>query len=161
MAKKKNTNDSPNEKVICENRRARHDYIVLDSIECGIVLVGSEVKSLRAGGISLSESFAKIKNGEVWLINCNIPEYFEASRFNHRPTRDRKLLLHHSEIRRFAKRADAKGITLVPLRMYFSKGKAKVLLGLCQGKQEHDKRDAKRKADTEKGLRAAMMKRHR
>lgn len=155
---KKNKIDTPGEKIISENRRAKHDYNILDSVECGMVLVGSEVKSLRNGSVSLAEAYAKIKNNEVWLLNCDIPEYFEATHFNHRPKRDRKLLLHRREIDRFAKKVLEKGITLVPLRLYFKEGKAKLLLGLCRGKQEHDKRDAKKKADVERGLRMFKMK---
>lgn len=159
MAKsKKEKNDAPNEKVVTENRKARHDYNVLDTLECGIVLVGSEVKSLRAGSVSLAEAYAKVKNGEVWLMNCDIPEYIEANRFNHRPKRDRKLLMHRTEIKRFANRAFEKGLTLVPLKLYFSKGKAKLLLGLCKGKQDYDKRAAKKDADAKKTLRKATMK---
>ncbi|MDO5579865.1 MAG: SsrA-binding protein SmpB [Planctomycetia bacterium] len=155
---KKNKNENPGEKIVSENRRARHDYDILDSVECGMVLVGSEVKSLRNGSVSLAESYAKIKNREVWLISCDIPEYFEATHFNHRPKRDRKLLLHRREIDRFAKKVLEKGITLVPLKLYFKDGKAKLLLGLCRGKQEHDKREAKKKADVERGLRMYKMK---
>jgi len=148
-----------NERTIAENRKARHDYHVLDSLECGIVLVGSEVKSLRNGAVALSEAFGKVKNGEVWLVNCDIPEYAEANRFNHKPKRERKLLLHRREIQRFAMRAYEKGLTLVPLKMYFKEGKAKVLLGLCKGKQDFDKRAAKKKAESDRGLRLAMMRR--
>ena len=162
MAKNKNKKDkqqNPNERVIAQNRKASRDYIVLDSLECGIVLRGSEVKSLRVGTVSLSESYARIRNGELWLVGCDIPEYFEANRFNHEPRRDRKLLLHRREIDRFATKAFAKGITLVPLKMYFKEGKAKVLVGLCQGKQKSDKREAMKKAETEKALRQSMMRR--
>jgi len=150
-----------NERVIAENRKARHDYNVLDTLECGIVLVGSEVKSLRGGTVALSEAYAKVRNGEVWLINCDIPEYVEANRFNHKPKRERKLLLHRREIQRFAMRAQEKGQTLVPLKIYFKEGKAKVLLGLCKGKQEFDKRHAQKKAEADKGLRLAQMHRLR
>lgn len=156
--KKKTDASSPNERVVCENRKARHDYHILETLECGIVLVGSEVKSLRSGTVALAESYAKVKNGEVWLVNCDIPEYTEANRFNHRPKRDRKLLLHKSEVRKFANRAFEKGLTLVPLKLYFSKGKAKLLLGLCKGKQDYDKREAKKESDAKRGLRASMMK---
>ena len=148
-----------NERTVAENRKARHDYHVLDSLECGIVLVGSEVKSLRNGTVALSEAFGKVKNGEVWLVNCDIPEYAEANRFNHKPKRERKLLLHRREIQRFAMRAYEKGLTLVPLKMYFKEGKAKVLLGLCKGKQDFDKRAAKKKAESDRGLRLALMRR--
>ncbi|MDR0522436.1 MAG: SsrA-binding protein SmpB [Planctomycetaceae bacterium] len=157
--KAKNKPENTNERTIAENRKARHEYSVLDSMECGIVLAGSEVKSLRNGTAVIGDAYGKVRNGEVWLVNCDIPEYVEANRFNHRPKRDRKLLLHRREIQRFAMRAYEKGLTLVPLKMYFKEGKAKVLLGLCKGKQEFDKRAAKKKAETERGLRLSMMKR--
>ncbi len=118
---------------------------MLDTLECGIVLVGSEVKSLRNGKISLEESYARVKADEVWLIGCDIPEYTEANRYNHLPKRPRKLLLHRREIKRFAGLATQKGLTLVPLKIYFKEGRAKVLLGLCKGKQLHDKREAMKK----------------
>lgn len=165
MAKKKGKNKGKaaegtlsNERTVSENRKAKHDYHVLDTLECGIVLVGSEVKSLRNGTVSLSEAYGKIKHGEVWLVGCDIPEYLEANRFNHKPKRDRKLLLHQREINRFAMRAYEKGLTLVPLRLYFKKGLAKVLMGLCKGKQDHDKRAAKKNAEAARGLRLSMMK---
>ena len=163
MGKKKSKQQaaSTNERTIAENRKARHEYNVLDAMECGIVLVGSEVKSLRNGTVALSESYAKVRGGEVWLINCDIPEYLEANRLNHKPKRDRKLLLHRREIQRFAMRAYEKGLTLVPLKMYFKEGKAKVLLGLCKGKQEFDKRAAKKKAEADRGLRLSVMHRQR
>lgn len=154
--KKKTTLDS-NERVVSENRKAKHDYHILETLECGLVLLGSEVKSLRNGTVSLSEAYAKVRNGEVWLVNCDIPAYFEASHFNHRPKRDRKLLLHRREILRFANRALEKGLTLVPLKLYFNNGKAKLLLGLCKGKQDYDKRDSAKKADMNRGLRQTMM----
>ena len=147
-----------NERTVAENRKAKHDYHILESLECGIVLVGSEVKSLRNGTVSLAEAYGKVKGGEVWLIGCDIPEYVEANRFNHKPKRDRKLLMHQREIKRFAMRAYEKGLTLVPLRLYFKKGLAKVLLGLCKGKQDFDKREAKKKAEAARGLRLSMMK---
>ena len=150
-----------NERTIAENRKAKYDYHVLDSLECGIVLVGSEVKSLRNGTVALSEAYGKIKNGEVWLVGCDIPEYAEANRFNHKPKRERKLLLHRREIQRFAMKAYEKGLTLVPLKMYFKEGKAKVLLGLCKGKQDFDKRAAKKKAEADKGLRLSLMRRQK
>ncbi|MGL6194674.1 MAG: SsrA-binding protein SmpB [Thermoguttaceae bacterium] len=150
---------SPNNKVVSENRKARHDYHILDSLECGIMLVGSEVKSLRGGTVSLSEAYGRIKGGEVWLVGCDIPEYVEANRFNHKPKRDRKLLLHQREIKRFAMRAYEKGLTLVPLKIYFKDGRAKVLMGLCKGKQDFDKREAKKKAEADRGLRMSLMRR--
>ncbi|MBR4103130.1 MAG: SsrA-binding protein SmpB [Thermoguttaceae bacterium] len=145
------------ERVVSENRKARHDYDVLESLECGIELVGSEVKSLRCGTVSLAECYARVKKDEVFLVNCDIPEYIDASRFNHKRKRDRKLLLHRREIERFAKRALEKGLTLVPLKLYFKNGRAKLLVGLCRGKQNYDKRQALKKADVERGLRQMKM----
>jgi SsrA-binding protein len=149
----------PNEKNIAQNRKARHNYMVLDSLECGIVLVGSEVKSLRAGHVSLDESYAKIKADEVWLIGCDIAEYAEASHFNHQPKRPRKLLMHRREVKRFAHRAYEKGLTLVPLDMHFKRGKAKVTLGICRGKQQHDKRDSMKKAQAKRDIAREMTRR--
>jgi SsrA-binding protein len=148
-----------NDRVICQNRKATHNFTVLDSLECGIALVGSEVKSLRNGKISLEESYARVREAEVWLIGCDIPEYTEANRFNHVPKRPRKLLLHRREIKRFAGLATQKGLTLVPLKLYFKEGRAKVLLGLCKGKQLHDKREAMKKAETQRNLRQQIAKR--
>jgi SsrA-binding protein len=149
----------PNQKVVCENRKARHNYLVLDTLECGLVLVGSEVKSLRSGRVSLDESYARVKEGEVWLIGCDIPEYLEANRFNHLPKRPRKLLLHRREIERFAGRAFEKGLTLVPLKLYFSQGRAKLLLGICRGKKEYDKREAMKEAAVKRDIQRLMRRR--
>ena len=160
MAKKqdkKKKEDDGIERVVSENRKARFDYDILETLECGIALVGSEVKSLRAGTISLSESYARVRDNEVFLVNCDIPEYIDANRFNHRRKRDRKLLLHKREIQRFAKRALEKGLTLVPLKLYFRQGRAKLLVGLCRGKQKADKRQALKRADAERGLRQLKM----
>ena len=160
MAKKqdkKKKEDDGIERVVSENRKARFDYDILETLECGIALVGSEVKSLRAGTISLSESYARVRDNEVFLVNCDIPEYIDANRFNHRRKRDRKLLLHKREIQRFAKRALEKGLTLVPLKLYFRGGRAKLLVGLCKGKQNYDIRQAMKKQDVERGLRQMKM----
>ena len=154
---KKKKEDDGIERVVSENRKARFDYDILETLECGIALVGSEVKSLRAGTISLSESYARVRDNEVFLVNCDIPEYIDANRFNHRRKRDRKLLLHKREIQRFAKRALEKGLTLVPLKLYFRGGRAKLLVGLCKGKQNYDKRQAMKKQDVERGLRQMKM----
>ena len=154
---KKKTEDDGIDRVVSENRKARFDYDILDQLECGIELVGSEVKSLRAGTASLAESYARVRKDEVYLVNCDIPEYFEASRFNHRRKRDRKLLLHRRVIEKFAKRALEKGLTLVPLKLYFRQGRAKLLVGLCRGKQKADKRQALKRADAERGLRQLKM----
>ena len=149
--------DKPADRVISENRKARHRYQVLDTMECGIVLVGSEVKSLREGRVSLDEAYARLKEGEAWLIGCDIPEYKQAGIWNHEPKRTRKLLLHRSELAKFAARAQEKGLTLVPLKLYFSeRGIAKLQLGLCKGKQEHDKREDLKKKEATRAIDRAM-----
>jgi SsrA-binding protein len=132
---------------------------VLDTLECGLALVGSEVKSLRAGKVSLDEAYARVKGGEVWLIGCDIAEYAEASRFNHNPKRPRKVLMHRREVERFAHRAFEKGLTLVPLEMHFRRGLAKVVLGICRGRQQHDKRQAMKTAQAQRDIRRQMMRR--
>jgi SsrA-binding protein len=148
-----------NERPIAENRKARHEFEVLDTLECGIALVGSEVKSLRQNRVSLDDAFARVRDGEVWLVNCDIPEYPQASRMNHQPKRPRKLLLHKREIRKFAGQAHDKGLTLVPLKLYFSRGRAKVLLGLCRGRKMHDKRERLKEVQTKRDI--ARVLRHR
>ena len=135
--------------MISENRKARHEYEILETLECGIALVGSEVKSLRNGRVSLDEAYGRVEKGEVWLVGCDIPEYDKANQLNHVPKRGRKLLLHRREIAKFAGHAYDKGLTLVPLKMYFSRGRAKLLLGIGRGRKLHDKRQ-KLKADSAK-----------
>jgi SsrA-binding protein len=157
--KKAETPANSNDKIISQNRKARHNYTVLDSLECGLVLVGSEVKSLRNGRVSLEEAYAKIKGEEVWLLGCDIAEYTEANRFNHNPKRPRKLLMHRREVKRFAHRAYEKGLTLVPLEMHFTRGHAKVVLGICRGKQQHDKRETMKNAQVKRDLQRIMMQR--
>jgi SsrA-binding protein len=142
--------------LIAQNRSARHEYEVIDTLECGIVLVGSEVKSLRTGRLSLDEAYGRVKQGEVWLMGCDIAEYVQANQFNHAPRRPRKLLMHRREVKKFAMLAYEKGLTLVPLKMYFKEGRAKVLLGLCKGKKLHDKRQAIKKADVSRDIQRAM-----
>lgn len=159
IKKKGSAETSTNDKVISQNRKARHKYAVLDTLECGIILVGSEVKSLRNGRVSLDEAYARLKGNEVWLVGCDIAEYVEASRFNHNPRRPRKLLMHQREVKRFAHRAFEKGLTLVPLEMHFKRGLAKVMLGICRGKQQHDKRQAMKEAQTKRDLARLMMRR--
>lgn len=148
--------EAKNEKVIAQNRRARHEYQVLDTLECGIVLVGSEVKSLRNGHMSMEEAYARVKDDEVWLIGCDIQEYSYSHQLNHVPKRPRKLLLHRREIRKFASQAYEKNLTLVPLKMYFKRGRAKVLLGICRGKKLYDKRDSMKKRDMQRDIDRAM-----
>ena len=158
-SKKTSQKDDANEKVIAQNRRARHDYAVLDSLECGIALVGSEVKSCRAGQVSLAEAYGRVRGGEVWLVGADIAEYREANQFNHEARRPRKLLLHRREIKKFAAKATQQGLTLIPLKMYFKQGRAKVLLGVCKGQKEFDKRDAMKKAEAKRAIARAMQKR--
>jgi len=131
----------PNERPITENRKARHKFEVLDTLECGLALVGSEVKSLRNGKVSLDEAYVRVKDDEVWLIGCDIQEYTHAATMNHDPRRPRKLLLHRREIKKFAQSAYEKGLTLAPLKLYFKRGRAKLLVGLCRGLKKFDKRE--------------------
>jgi SsrA-binding protein len=148
--------DDKNERVIAENRKARHNYLVLDTLECGIALVGSEVKSLRSGQLSLDEAYARVEGEEVWLVGANISEYPYSHALNHVPKRRRKLLMHRREINKFAGQAFEKGLTLVPLKLYFKAGRAKVLLGICKGKQKHDKRESLKKRDSQRDIDRAM-----
>jgi SsrA-binding protein len=160
MARSKKDDDD-GIKVICRNKRAFHEYHVSDALECGIVLTGTEVKSLRDGAASLEDAYAKIEDGEVWLIGSDIPEYAMGNRMNHKPKRPRKLLLHRSEIAKFAGKATERGFTLVPLKLYFKEGRAKVELAVARGKQVHDKREARKKADAQREIRRAMMDRRK
>src|SRR3954470_4030641 len=143
--------EKPEVESIAKNRRARHDYSILDTYEAGLVLTGSEVKSLRDGKANLSDAYGIVRNGEIFLLNLHISAYERASYNNHEPTRTRKLLLHKREIRRLIGAVERQGLTLVPLELYFKRGIAKVALALGKGKQAHDKReDAKAKdADRE------------
>jgi SsrA-binding protein len=127
-------------KVVTENRKARHDYQILETFEAGIVLTGTEVKSLRAGRANLRDSYAAVENGELWLYNMHISPYEQGNRFNHEPKRTRKLLMHKSEILRLLGRTREKGLTLVPLRVYFREGLAKVELALARGRKTYDRR---------------------
>ena len=138
---------------ICQNRKARHEYLVLDTIEAGIVLAGHEVKSLRQHHASLEGSYAQIVGGEVWLINCNIETYKFASWTEPDPKRKRKLLLKKKQIKSFAEKGSQKGFTLVPLSLYFLNGRAKVELAVCKGKQEHDKRQSLKEKDAKREMR--------
>lgn len=139
-------------KVIATNRRVRHDYAILDTYEAGIALVGTEVKSLRAGRASLVDSFATVDDGEVWLRGLHIPEYERGTWTNHEPRRSRKLLLHKGEILRLVGKLKESGLSLVPLSLYFADGKVKVELGLARGKKAYDKRQAIAKRDAEREM---------
>ncbi len=135
-------------KVVAENRKARFNYAIEDTFEAGIALTGTEVKSIRNGKTTIAESYADTKGGEVWLINCNIPEYLQANQFNHEPKRPRKLLLHRKQINKLMGAIEREGMTLVPLKLYFNeRGRAKLQLALAKGKKLHDKRDTEKKRD--------------
>ena len=141
---------------IAVNRRARHDYFIEESLEAGIVLTGSEVKSLRAGKAQLKDSYARIERGEAWLVNAHISEYSPAAQFGHEPTRRRKLLLHAREIERLLGKTKESGLTLVPLRLYFKHGRAKVELGLARGKKLYDKRESIKERESRREMDRAM-----
>ena len=146
-------------KTVARNPRATHDYHILDSWETGIVLTGTEVKSLRNGKASIKEAYARLRNGEVFLEGMNITPYEQGNRYNHNPVRTRKLLLHRREIERLVGAVEQKGLSLIPLELYFSRGKAKVSLGLGRGKKQHDKReDLKKRIAERESARAASLK---
>ena len=141
----------PRFKIISENRKARFNYEIGEKFEAGIVLTGSEVKSLRTGKANIAESYADARRGEVWLVNSNITEYLQAGRFNHEPKRPRKLLLHQRQINKLIGAVEREGMTLVPLKLYFNdKGRAKVELALARGKKLHDKRETEKKRSWER-----------
>lgn len=147
-----------NFKVVADNRKARFNYSIGDTFEAGIVLTGTEVKSLRQGKAAIAESYAGARDGALWLYNANIPEYLQASRFNHAPKRPRKLLLHAREIHKLIGAVEREGMTLVPLKLYFNeKGRAKVELALARGKHLHDKRETEKKRSWERD-RARLMR---
>lgn len=144
MKKDKKNNAPP----VAENRKARYSYEVIDTVEAGLVLTGTEVKSLREGQANIQESYASVEEGEIWLINSYIPEYLQGNRFNHEPRRRRKLLLNKREMARFAQAVEREGMTMVPLKIYFNdRGRAKLLLAIARGKKLHDKRETERKRD--------------
>jgi len=135
-----------------DNRRARHEFHILESVEAGIALTGTEIKSIRAGGISLNQAYARLRDGEMWLLGMHVPAYKQGSFSNVEPDRPRKLLLHKEQIARFGGRAAEKGLTLVPLRLYFTRGKAKIEIGLARGKKLWDKRADTAKRDVEREI---------
>jgi SsrA-binding protein len=138
-------------KIVADNRKARFNYEIGESYEAGIALTGSEVKSLRQGKAAIAESYADARDGEIWLINSNIPEYVQASRFNHAPKRPRKLLLHKRQISKLIGAVEREGMTVVPLKLYFNeKGRAKVEIALARGKKLHDKRETEKKRTWER-----------
>jgi SsrA-binding protein len=139
-------------KIIAENRKARHDYFIEDEVEAGIMLKGTEVKSLRQGRANLKDSYARVKNGELWVHQMHISPYPFAYYDNHDPLRVRKLLLHSYEIKRLYGKLNERGYALIPLRLYFREGKVKVLLGLAKGKRQYDKRDTMRQRDQKRDM---------
>lgn len=141
------------EKTVVSNRKAYHDYFVLERFEAGVALKGTEVKSLRQGGANLQDSYALLKNGEVWLLGLHISPFEKGNINNHDPRRDRKLLLHKNEIRRLIGKTTEKGLTLVPLRIYFKKNIAKVELAIARGKKSYDKRESIARRDAEREIR--------
>lgn len=145
--------------TIVQNRRARHDYEILAKFEAGIALTGSEVKSAREHKVQLQGAYARIKDGEVWLVGAHIAPYANAGYAPHDPTRDRKLLLHKKEIRRIAQMVEQRGLTLIPLAMYFKRGKVKVELGVGRGLKRYDKREMVKKRDQQRALEEALRKR--
>jgi len=135
-------------KVVAENRKARFNYAIEETVEAGVMLTGTEVKSARNGKSTIAESYADSKNGEIWLVNANIPEYLQANRFNHEPRRSRKLLLHKRQINKLIGAIEREGMTLIPLKMYFNEqGRLKLELALAKGKKLHDKRETEKKRD--------------
>ena len=139
-------------KVISENRKARFDYFIEDSYECGVVLEGTEVKSVKNGNISFPDGFAEIVNGEVFLKNFHISEYVFSSIFNHNPDRPKKLLLHKEEIKKITRKVDEKGYTLIPLDVYLKDGRVKITLGICKGKKQYDKRETIKSRDIDRDI---------
>lgn len=142
--------------VFAENRKARHDYTVLDTVECGIVLTGTEVKSVRHGEISLAGSYGAVLKNELWLVGADIAAYKFGNRFNHDPKSMRKLLVHAKEVRELRLKTEAKGLTLIPLKVYLKRGRIKVALGVCRGKALHDKRDTLKKKAMKRDLERGM-----
>lgn len=143
-------------KVLATNRKAYHDYFIVETFEAGIALTGTEIKSLRAGGVNLRDSYAQVRDGEVWLQNVHISPYEQGNRFNVDPYRTRKLLLHRKEINRLMGRAQEKGLTIVPLRIYLKKNRAKVELALVKGKKQYDKRESIAQRDAKREMERAI-----
>jgi SsrA-binding protein len=151
-----------NSSPVIENRKARHDYFIEETVEAGLVLHGSEIKSIRAGRVNLTEGYVRIEKGEAWLLNVHISPWQSAGAyFNHDPNRSRKLLMHHEEIMRLRGKVDQKGLTLIPLKIYFVRGRAKLEVGLARGKKLYDKREAIGKRDAEMEMARALRERTR
>ncbi len=145
-----------NSKIVSRNRKARHEYDLIESVEAGIVLTGTEVKSLRNGKANIEEAFASLDDNEVWLHGADIPEYLQANRMNHQPKRPRKLLLHRQQIRHIVEKSSQQGFTLVPLKIYFKNGRAKVEISVARGRKTYDKREALKKKDAQRDIQRAL-----
>jgi len=148
-----------NQKIITVNRKAYHDYHILESVEAGLVLTGTEIKSIRGGRVNLNDAYASPRDGEFWLLNAHISHYPGGNRYNHEPTRPRKLLLHEREIADLSSEVERKGLTLVPLKLYLKKGIAKVELGLARGKKQYDKRESIALRDDQRQMQRAFKER--
>ena len=155
------TSEKNRDRDIAVNRKARHEYLIEETVEAGLALMGSEVKALREGKANLKDSYGRIENGEVWLWNAHISPYNPASQFGHEPTRTRKLLLHRGEIERLNGKVKERGLTLVPLRLYFKNGRAKIELALARGKKQHDKREAIRDREQRREIDRELARRRR
>lgn len=145
-----------NDNLMAQNKKARHDYSILETYEAGIVLTGTEIKSIRARRINLKDGFVQIRNGEAYMMNVHISEYAQGNQFNHDPLRNRKLLLHKKEIRKLAQATQNKGVTIVPLKVYLKKGFAKALIGVAKGKREYDKRETIKRRDEKRSIERVM-----
>ncbi len=150
------TAKSTGDRLVTENRKARHDYEIFETYEAGLVLTGSEVKSLRVGRANLKDSYARVDRGEAFLLNAHISAYAAASQFGHEPERNRKLLLHRAEIDKLTAKAQERGLTIVPLKLYFKNGRAKVLLGVGRGRKAYDKREAIKRREVDRETDRAM-----
>jgi SsrA-binding protein len=148
-------------KIVATNRKARHDYLIEDTLEAGIVLTGSEIKAIRAGQVNLRDSYALVRNGELWLVNAHISTYQQASYQNHEPRRDRKLLLHRREINRLTGKLQEKGLTLIPLQLYLKNSRVKVELGLGRGKKLYDKRETQRERADQRQIARSLGRRQK
>ncbi|HUQ68091.1 MAG TPA: SsrA-binding protein SmpB [Planctomycetaceae bacterium] len=156
MAKSQPAAEDPNARVVCRNRRARHEYDLLEELECGVALLGSEVKSIRANKISIEEAYVRVKDREVWLLNCDIAEYPQATYMNHDPRRARKLLLRRSEVRKFAEAAAQKGLTIIPLDVHLSRGLVKLNVAVARGRKLHDKREKLKQRTAQQEMQQAV-----
>lgn len=159
MSSKDSKTKGDPDRIVCRNRKALHEYEILDSLDCGIMLAGSEVKSVRNNKITIDEGFARVERGEVWLYNVDISEYSQANIMNHPLRRPRKLLMRKREIEKFAARADESGMSLIPLDVHFSRGFVKVKLGVGKGRKLHDKRQKLKSDDARREIQQAMKRR--